>query len=153
MGLDMSMLCVSYAYVIRHLVCTVVVEGLDNFQVGVHPGPLRTGLVVSTAEYALCSVGGMAAHNPIVVAGNEIEVVCDTATIGRWVIIQSLDTGVEKLCLAEVVIEVFGEYVRTGAASNTAHNELLMVIFCRITIADKVGRQCPFSWGILPPPV
>jgi len=39
-------------------------------------------------------------------------------------------------------------HVRTGSASNTVHNELLIVIFCRITIADEVGRQCPFSWRI-----
>jgi len=86
------------------------VEGLDNFQVGVHPGPLRTGLVVSTmSDYMPCLVGGVAAQNPTIVPGNVIKVVCDTAIIGRWVIIQSLDTGAEKLCLAEVVIEVFGE--------------------------------------------
>jgi len=111
MGLDLSILCVSYVYLIRHLVCTVVVEGLDNFQVGVHPGPLFTGLTVDVTSYTSCLVGGVATQTPIIVLGNEIEVVCDVAIDGLWVIIQSLDTGAEKLCLAEVVIEVFGEYV------------------------------------------
>jgi len=87
------------------------VEGLDIFQVGVHPGPLRTGLTVDTTSYTPCIVGGNAEQTPIVVAGNEIEVVCDSAVADQWVIIQSLDTRAEKLCLAEVVIEVFGEYV------------------------------------------
>ena len=133
-GVDLSILRVSYAYVIRHLVCTVVVEGLDNFQVGVRDAILFTGLVVSTTgDYTQCIVGGTAEQNPTIVPGNVIKVVCDAAIMGRWVIIQSLDTVAEKLCLAEVVIEVFGEYdcihVRTGAASNDAHNELLMVIF------------------------
>jgi len=93
------------------LVCTVVVEGLDNFQVGVLPGPLSTGLVVDKDSYTLCTVGGSYIQNPIIVAGNEIEVACDSAVDGKWVIIQSLDTGAEKLCIGEVVIEVFGEYV------------------------------------------
>jgi len=87
------------------------VDGLDNFQVGVLPGPLSTGLVVDVTSYARCLVGGNAAQNPIVVAGNEIEVACDSAVADQWVIIQSLDTGAEKLCIGEVVIEVFGEYV------------------------------------------
>jgi len=53
----------------------------------------------------------IAEQNPTVVAGNEIEVACDSAISNQWVIIQSLDTGAEKLCIGEVVIEVFGEYV------------------------------------------
>jgi len=84
---------------------------MDNFQVGVHPGPLSTGLVVDVTSYMPCLVGGNAAQNPTVVAGNEIEVVCDSAVADQWVIIQSLDTGAEKLCIGEVVIEVVGEYV------------------------------------------
>jgi len=87
------------------------VEGLDNFQVGVHPGPLSTGLAVDKGSYTPCLVGGNAEQNPIIVAENEIEVACDSAVDGQWVIIQSLDTGAEKLCIGEVVIEVFGEYV------------------------------------------
>jgi len=93
------------------LVCIVVVEDLDNFQVGVHPGPLFTGLTVPTDSYTTCLVGGSPVQNPIVVAGYEIVVSCDAAISDQWVIIQSLDTGPEKLCLGEVVIEVFGEYV------------------------------------------
>jgi len=87
------------------------VDGLDNFQVGVHPGPLFTRLTVPTDSYTTCLVGGSPVQNPIVVAGDEVEVACDSAITGGWVIIQSLDTGVEKLCIGEVVIEVFGEYV------------------------------------------
>jgi len=104
-------LCVSYVFLIRHLLCTVVVEGLDNFQVGVLPGPLSTGLVVDKDSYTLCTVNMIAEQNPIVVAGNEIEVACDSAVSNQWVIIQSVDTGAEKLCIGEVVIEVFGKYV------------------------------------------
>jgi len=111
-GLDLFILCVSYVYLIRHLVCTVVVEGLDHFQVGVRYYSLSTSRVVfTTGHYTPCLVGGVAAQTPIVAAGNEIEVVCDTPIDGRWVIIQSLDTGAEKLCIGEVVIEVLGEYV------------------------------------------
>ena len=62
-------------------------------------------------SYTPCLVGENAAQNPIVVAGNEIEVACDSAVADQWVIIQSLDTGAEKLCIGEVVIEIIGEYV------------------------------------------
>ena len=144
-GLDLFILCVSYAYLIRHLVCTAVVQGLDNFQVGVRDAILFTGLIVDPATYMPCLVGGFPEQNPIVVAGNEVEVACDMGIMGQWLIIQSLDTGAEKLCIGEVAVEIFGEYcihVHTGAASNAARNELLMLIFCRIIIADKVRREC-----------
>jgi len=38
----------------------------------------------------------IAEQTPIVVSGKEIEVACDSAVAGKWVIIQSLDTGAEK---------------------------------------------------------
>ena len=107
----MFILCVSSVFLIKHLLCTVVVEGLDNFQVVVLPGTLSTGLVVDKDSYTLCTVNMIAEQNPIVVAGNEIEVACDSAVSNQWVIIQSLDTAAEKLCIGEVVIEVFGKYV------------------------------------------
>ena len=111
-GLDLFILCVSYAYLIRHLVCTAVVQGLDNFQVGVRDDILFTGLVVATTgDYTPCLVGMNSVQSPIVVAGNEVEVACDAGIMGQWLIIQSLDTGAEKLCIGEVVVEVFGEYV------------------------------------------
>jgi len=88
------------------------VDGVDNFQVGVRDAILFTGLVVATTgDYTPCMVGGVAAQTPIVVAGNEVEVACDAGIMGQWLIIQSLDTGAEKLCIGEVVVEVFGEYV------------------------------------------
>ena len=110
-GLDLFILCVSYAYLIRDLVCTVVVAGLDNFQVGVRNDILFTTLIVDPTTYTPCWVGGFPEQNPIVVAGNEVEVACDVGIDGQWLIIQSLDTGAEKLCIGEVVVEVFGEYV------------------------------------------
>jgi len=111
-GLDLFILCVSYVYLIRHLVCTVVVQGLDHFQVGVRDVILFTSLVVATTgDYTPCLVGGVAAQTPIVAAGTEVEVACDAGIMGQWLIIQSLDTGAEKLCIGEVVVEVFGEYV------------------------------------------
>ena len=144
MDLDLFILCASYAYFIIHLVCTVVVDGMDNFQVGVLPGPLYTGLVVDKDSYTLCTVNMIAEQNPTVVAGNEIEVACDSAISNQWVIIQSLDTGAEKLCIGEVVIEVFGEYVSMFVLVPQVTLRLTncSCLFCRIIITHKVRRQC-----------
>jgi len=88
------------------------VQGLDHFQVGVRDLILFPTLVVATTgDYTPCLVGGVAAQTPIVAAGTEVEVACDAGIMGQWLIIQSLDTGAEKLCIGEVVVEVFGEYV------------------------------------------
>ena len=116
-GLDLFTLCVSNAYLIRHLVSTVVVDGLGQFQVGVRDVALFTGDTVDPNDpnsYTTCDdITGNPIRMQSVSIEQVIEVVCEPEITGRWVIIQTLQPSPSDytLCLAEVVIEMYGEYV------------------------------------------
>jgi len=79
---------------------TAVVNGLNNFQVG-FPRTLPTaGSAVFTTSYEVCGtfIGG-------VNIGLVITIDCASLTQQhRYVIVQSLDTAAEKLCIAEVCV-------------------------------------------------
>jgi len=96
-----------------HLVCTAVVNGLNNFQVGM-PSVLPTeGTSVDTESYVVCGT-----WNNVVSIHLVISVDCAPSTEKfRYVIVQSLDTEAEKLCLAEVAVYIGG----TCAAALTTH--------------------------------
>jgi len=53
--------------------------------------------------------------------GIQIAVECSPATTARYVIIQSLDTSAERLCIAEACVIEAGEYaivIATGLEKN-----------------------------------
>jgi len=82
------------------LVCTVVVNGLNNFQVGMPSVLPNEGSTVDTSSYAVCGTASISVDIGLVVT-----VECAPSTrLFRYVIVQSLDTEAEKLCLAEVSV-------------------------------------------------
>ena len=86
---------------------TAVVEGLDNFQVGMPSVWPREGELVDPGSYALCGTQ----QNIAVAVGKVVVVECPpTDRQFRYVIVQSLDTGAEKLCLAEVGVFEAGQH-------------------------------------------
>jgi len=93
------------------LVCTAVVNGLDNFQVG-FPSVLPTaGSAVQTDSYTVCGT-----MNVGVTVGLVLTVTCHISVSTqqyRYVIIQSLDTSAEKLCIAEVCVSASSQYAIT----------------------------------------
>jgi len=90
------------------LVCTAVVNGLNNFQVG-FPSVLPTaGSAVQTDSYPVCGVVEVG-----VTVGLVLKVTCPISIAiqqYRYVIIQSLDTSAEKLCIAEVCVDAASQY-------------------------------------------
>ena len=87
------------------LVCTAVVNALDNFQVGYLTAAPTAGTEVDTTSYGVCGTRAVSVDIGLV-----LDVTCaDTSTQYRWVIIQSLDMNAEKLCLAEVCITSEGQ--------------------------------------------
>jgi len=97
-------------YYYTHLVCIVVVDGLNNFQVGFPDALPADGDLVDITSYLLC---GSQLNIPVQV-GKVVELKCDRtvsqAAQYRYVIVQSLDTETEKLCLAEVGVYEPGQY-------------------------------------------
>ena len=90
---------------LRNLVCTAVVNGLDNFAVAGTAKQSVAGYIDPMRDYiATCA-------NPVTVevsSGLVINVFCDVPMSTQFLIIQSLDFVAEQLCIAEV--EVYGEY-------------------------------------------
>jgi len=89
-------------YIVDSLACTVVVDGLNNFQVGFTDALPAEGDSVDITSYPIC--GSQLNIAPQV--SKLVELDCD-ATVSnasqyQYVIIQSLDTIGETLCLAEV---------------------------------------------------
>ena len=97
-------------YYYTHLVCTVVVDGLNNFQVGFPDALPAAGDLVDITSYPICG----SQLNIAVQVGKLVELECDTtvseAAQYQYVIIQSLDTVGEKLCLAEIGVYEPGQY-------------------------------------------
>jgi len=91
------------------VVCTAVVRGLDNFAVGMPEDFPSSGSAVDTSSYTIC---GQASVN--VTAGYVLDVRCHSSTRQfRFVIVQSLDSSPEKLCLAEVAVYCGSKYAVT----------------------------------------
>jgi len=114
-------------YYYTRLVCTVVVDGLNNFQVGFPNALPAEGDLVDITSYPICG----SQLNIAVQVGKLVELECDTtvseAAQYQYVIIQSLDTESEKLCLAEIGVYEPGQYVFAFVLfvihhTNTIHN-------------------------------
>jgi len=87
------------------LVYTAVVNGLNNFQIG-FPTEVPTGdTAVAIDSYPIC-----ATENVGVEAGLELMLTCTESGSYRYLIIQSIDTSAEKLCIAEVCVLAPGQY-------------------------------------------
>ena len=97
-------------YYYTHLVCIVVVDGLNNFQVGFPDALPAEGDLVDITSYPIC---GSQLNIPVQV-GKVVELDCDRtvseAAQYQYVIVQSLDTETERLCLAEVGVYEPGQY-------------------------------------------
>jgi len=93
---------------IRHLVCTAAVNGLNNFQVGFPSVFPTAGSKVDRKSYPLCGTEMVG-----VTVGAEVTVTCDAASDQQYVIIQSLDTSAEKLCIAEACVNAPSQYAVT----------------------------------------
>ena len=118
------------------MVCTAVVIGLSNFQVG-FPTTLPTaGVIVLTNAYTVCG-----SWKGSVSAGLEIRVDCSTPVTEtfQYVIVQSLDTLAKKLCIADICVYAAGlyviNYVRSSywCPNNAACSALLAPVSLAIT--------------------
>ena len=87
---------------LKHFVYVAAVKGVDNFQVGGQPNQISKGQTVDTDSYHVCGV----ANGHTVKAGKSIVVNCSNAGLStQYLIIQSLDTAPEQLCLGEVTVD------------------------------------------------
>jgi len=87
---------------ICNLICTVVVNGLDNFVVGFLTALPAEGSAVDLYSYTQCGSVTIG-----VTVGITITVSCTPAPESekhRYVVVQSADTSAEPLCLAEVCV-------------------------------------------------
>ena len=95
---------------LRNLVCAIVVDGLNNFRVGGNIALQYPGASPDPDAYTVGICATEDAHT--VSSGLVLSVVCDAPLTTSVVIIQSLDTSAEKLCIAEVSIEIYGQYMQ-----------------------------------------
>jgi len=86
------------------LLCAV--KGLDNFRVGMPSAFPSDGAIVDPDSYRLCAD----ASEHTIATGSTVTVACTAAVTAQYVIIQSLDSAAEKLCLAEVAVYAAGQY-------------------------------------------
>ena len=83
---------------------------MNNIQVGMRNGLARVGSHVDTSSYTVC--GKSSDH--IVATRAVLTINCSPSTQQfRYVIVQSLDNGAERLCIAEVAVYEGGLYART----------------------------------------
>jgi len=88
------------------VVCFAAVSGLNNFRVGCLTSLPSHGTAINTGSYAVCNdlLTGVS-------AGLVVTVGCASADSCRYVIIQSLDTSAEKLCIAEACVLETSQYI------------------------------------------
>ena len=76
-----------------------VEDGLDNFEVGLASALPAEGEAVD-ASYTLCGQ-----HSGVVGVGEQTTVVCAAGSRQfRYIIVRSVDTTPERLCIAEVAV-------------------------------------------------
>ena len=93
------------------MVCTCVVNGLDNFVVGMSDVFPTEGLAVDTSSYTVCGTMKVNA-----IASQVVTINCLLSTQQfRYVIVQSLVTSPERLCIAEVAVYCTSQYANTFA--------------------------------------
>ena len=89
--------------------CTAVVSGLDHFAVGMPDVFPTEGSAVDTNSYTVCGTVNVNATKGLVV-----DVDCPSSIQQfRYVVIQSLDTVAEQLCIAEVAVYCASQYAIT----------------------------------------
>ena len=99
------------------MVCFAAVNGLNNFRVGCLTSLPSEGRAINTDSYRVCrdlQTG--------VSAGQVVKVDCRNADTCRYVIIQSLDTVAEKLCIAEACVLETSQYI-AGMLTRPAGHE------------------------------
>ena len=82
------------------------VNGLNNFRVGCLTPLPSEGRAINTDSYRVC--GDLQTG---VSAGQVVKVDCRSADSCRYVIVQSLDTSAEKLCIAEACVLETSQYI------------------------------------------
>ena len=94
----------------RHAVCVAVVNGLNKFQVGFPDALPTANIAVDVTSYPVC--GSLTVG---VAVGKVVNVKCASSTeMYQYIIIQSVDTSAEKLCLAEVCVNEGGQCAVTS---------------------------------------
>ena len=131
-----------------HSVCTSVVSGLDNFMVGMPDTFPLNGSAVNTSSYTVCA---MVKIEPT--AGKVVTVNCPSTQQFRYVIIQSLDTSPERLCIAEVAVYCTSQYtvcyVRKGTADRPSSLLSALLIWVVLTLACVLSYMFLFFRGII----
>jgi len=88
------------------MVCTVAVQGLNNFAVGMPSVWPTAGRTVDRNSYTRCGT-----INTVVRAGKVVTVNCSPSTENfRYVIVQSLTHHAHRLCIAEVTVYGTSKY-------------------------------------------
>ena len=98
--------CVHQFVTLYNVVGFAAVSGLNNFRVGCLTSSPSAGTAINTGWYAVCNdlmIG--------VTTGLVVTVGCANVYSCRYVIIQSLDTSAEKLCIAEVCVLETSQYI------------------------------------------
>ena len=89
---------------------------MNNFIIGFPTVVPTEGSVVDPSSYDACGSVSFSVY-----IGIRIYVACNHAMTARYVIIQSLDTSAERLCIAEACVIEAGEYaivIATGLEKN-----------------------------------
>ena len=87
------------------MVCTAVVYGLNNFQIGFPTTVPTAGEAVEIYSYDLCNTITVGVE-----ASLELTLECIDPGSYRYLIVQGVDTSAEKLCIAEVCALTPGQY-------------------------------------------
>jgi len=95
------------------MVCTAVcvVDGLNNFRVGAYSTLPVSTTAIDPASYDANTCSDETGHT--VEVELVLQVTCTQPVPTRYLIIQSLDATLERLCLAEVEVYGFGQYATT----------------------------------------
>jgi len=91
------------------------VNGLDNFHVGFLDTFPAAGSAIDPDSYTVCGSVQVG-----VTTGLVLDVTCSVSAIYRYVVIQSVDTAAEKLCIAEVCVQEGGLCVHLLGIEATA---------------------------------
>ena len=102
-------------------------NGLDNFQVGFLDTFPTVGSAIDPNSYIVCGSVTIG-----VTTGLVLDVTCSVSGIFRYVIVQSVDTHAEKLCLAEVCVQEGGLCVHlyTGHRGYGLHLRQKLLLLC-----------------------
>jgi len=115
---------------LKHFVYVAAVRGVDNFQVGGPRQKIYRGQTIDTQSYPVCNVAKKNKLKP----AERIVVNCGNAGLTtQYLIIQSLDTAPERLCLGDVTVDVLGKCGHT-----TRHPWLY---WCRVYAACSIRMK------------